>query len=64
MTPAVLVLRILAAFILPPVGIIGLKGVGCGTFALMFVLTLFFWFPGQIAAIILIVKEYSTSSGT
>jgi uncharacterized membrane protein YqaE (UPF0057 family) len=62
MSPAELVLRILLALVLPPLGVIGLKDVGCGTFALMCVLTLFFWVPGQIAAIVLIVKEYSSSS--
>ena len=58
MSPAELVLRILLALVLPPLGVIGLKDVGCGTFALMCVLTLFFWVPGQIVAIFLIVKEY------
>ena len=59
MSPAELVLRVLLALLLPPVGIIGLNNVGCGTLILMCTLTLCFWVPGQIVAIFLIAKEYS-----
>lgn len=53
-----LIVRILLALILPPLGIIGLRGVGCGTFLLLTLLTLCFWVPGQVVAIIMIAKEY------
>ena len=61
MSPAELILRIIIALILPPLGIIGLKDVGCGTFLLLSVLTLLFWLPGQIVAIFMILKDYNTS---
>ena len=64
MSPAELVLRILLASLLPPVSVIGLKDVGCGTFILMCILTLFFWVPGLIAACTLIVSEYSRNSSS
>lgn len=60
MSPVELVFRILLAIILPPVALMGLKNVGCGTLVLMCVLTLFFWLPGQIAALVLVIKEYTT----
>ena len=62
MSPAELVLRILLALLLPPLGVIGLDRVGCGTLILMCILTLLFWIPGQIVAIILILKEYSCTN--
>ena len=58
MTPLELVFRILLALLLPPLGVIGLDKIGCGTLGVMCILTLFFWVPGQIVAIFLIVKEY------
>lgn len=61
MSPAELVLRVLLSLVLPPVGVIGLQGVGCGTLILMCILTLFFWVPGVCVAIFLVVKEYSAS---
>ncbi|MBR2374122.1 MAG: YqaE/Pmp3 family membrane protein [Lentisphaeria bacterium] len=62
MSPAELIFRIILALLLPPLGIIGLKDVGCGTFALMVLLTCLFWVPGQITAIFLIVKEYGSNT--
>ena len=53
-----LILRIVLALLLPPLGIIGLPNVGCGTFLLLVLLTIFFWVPGQVVAIIMIAKEY------
>lgn len=61
MSPAELVFRIILALLCPPIGIIGLNGVGCGTFLLLILLTILGWVPGQIVAIILIVKEYASS---
>jgi uncharacterized membrane protein YqaE (UPF0057 family) len=63
MSPAELVFRIILALLLPPLGIIGLPGVGCGTLLLLILLTCLVWVPGQIVAIVLIVKEYTTPSG-
>ena len=59
MSACELVFRILLALILPPLGVIGLPGIGCGTLILLAILTLFFWVPGQIVAIILVAKEYT-----
>ena len=59
MSACELVFRILLAMILPPLGVIGLPGVGCGTLILLAILTLLFWIPGEIVAIILIAQEYS-----
>ena len=50
-------IRILLALICPPLGVIGLKNVGCGTFILLIILTCCFWVPGQIVAIVLIVQN-------
>ena len=38
MSPAELVFRIILALLLPPLGAIGLPGVGCGTLLLLFLL--------------------------
>ena len=59
MSPFELILRIILALFFPPLGIIGLRNVGCGTLLLLLLLTLCFWVPGQIVAIVLIVREYS-----
>ena len=59
MTPSALIIRILLALICPPLGIIGLENVGCGTLLLLLLLTLLFFVPGQIVAIYLIVQEYT-----
>lgn len=60
MSPFELIFRIILALFFPPLGIIGLRNVGCGTLLLLLLLTLcFFWVPGQIVAIVLIVREYS-----
>lgn len=59
MSPGELIFRIILAIILPPLAILGLRNVGCGTFALMCLLTLFCFLPGQIAALVLVIKEYS-----
>ena len=58
MKPSELIVRIILALLLPPLGVIGLRDVGCGTFLLLSLLTLLFWVPGQVVAIILIAKEY------
>ena len=54
-----LIFRILLALILPPLGVIGLPGVGCGALLLLTLLTILFWLPGQIVAIVLIVSDYN-----
>lgn len=59
MSPSELIFRIILALIFPPLGIIGLRNVGCGTLLLLLILTCFFFLPGQIAAIVLIVQEYN-----
>ena len=53
-----LIIRIVLALLFPPLGVIGLRNVGCGTFLLLVLLTAFFWVPGQVVAIIMIAKEY------
>ena len=58
MSPGEMVFRIILALICPPLGAIGLRGVGCGTLLLLVLLTLIGFVPGLIAAIVLIVKEY------
>ena len=62
MSPAELVFRIILALLLPPLGAIGLPGVGCGTLLLLILLSFLGWVPGQVVAIILIVKEYAAPS--
>ena len=59
MTPGELIIRILLGLLCPPLGIIGMRRVGCGTLLLMCLLTLCFFLPGQIVALLLIVHEYS-----
>ena len=54
-----LICRIILALIFPPLGLIALPRHGCGTFLL--VLTLLFYVPGQIAAIIIIASDYSNT---
>ena len=63
MSPAELVFRIILALLCPPLGVIGLPGVGCGTRLLLILLTCLGFVPGQIVAIVLIAKEYATPSG-
>lgn len=58
MSPAELIFRIILALIFPPLAVLGLRDVGCGTLLLLFILTLCVWVPGQVAAIVLVVKEY------
>ena len=58
MQPSELIVRVLLALLLPPLGVIGLPGVRSGTFLLLLLLTCFFWVPGQVVAIIMIAKEY------
>lgn len=62
MSPGELVFRIILALICPPISVLGLLGVGCGTFLLLVLLTLIGYLPGQIVAIVLIVKEYGDRS--
>lgn len=62
MTPSELIFRIILALLFPPFGIIGLRNVGCGTLLLLFLLTLLFFVPGQIVAIVLIVQEYNRTN--
>ena len=59
MGPLELIVRVLLALFFPPLGIIGLKGVGCGTLLLVLLLTMLGVLPGQIVAIIMIAGEYS-----
>ena len=58
MTPGELILRVLLGLLCPPLGIIGMRDVGCGTLLLMCLLTLCFFVPGQVVAIFLVVREY------
>ena len=60
MAPAELIIRILLAVFLPPLSVIGLKGVGLGTIILMIILTCLAWLPGQIAAFILLFRDYNS----
>lgn len=62
MSPGELVFRIILALICPPISVLGLQGVGCGTLLLLVLLTLIGYLPGQIVAIVLIVKEYGDRS--
>ena len=50
--------RVLLALFFPPLGILGLRDVGCCALLLVFLLTVFFWVPGQIVAIIMIAGDY------
>lgn len=62
MSPGELVFRIILALICPPISVLGLQGVGCGTLLLLVLLTLIGYLPGQIVAIVLIVNEYGNRS--
>ena len=55
-----LIVRVLLALLVPPLGILGLKNAGCGTLLLVTLLMLFFWVPGQIVAIIIIAGAYNS----
>lgn len=59
MTPSELILRIILALIFPPLGIIGMRNVGCGTLLLLLLLTCLFYVPGIVVAIFLILQEYN-----
>ncbi len=61
MSPGEFVFRVILALIFPPLGVIGLNKVGCGTILLLLLLTLLGYFPGVIVAIVLLIKEYSDS---
>ena len=61
MAPAELIVRILLALFLPPLSVIGLKGVGLGTIILMIILTCLAWVPGQIAAFFLLFRDYNSN---
>ena len=54
-----LIVRVALALFFPPLGIIGLDGVGCGTLLLVLLLTVLGVLPGQIVAIIMIAGEYN-----
>ena len=56
-----LIVRIILALIVPPLGLIALPRHGCGTFLLVLLLTLLFYVPGQIAAIVIIAADYSNT---
>ena len=56
-----LICRIVLALIFPPLGLIALPKHGCGTFLLVLLLTLLFYVPGQIAAIVIIAADYSNT---
>ena len=56
-----LICRIILALIFPPLGLIALPHHGCGTFLLVLLLTLLFYVPGQVAAIVIIASDYSNS---
>ena len=48
------VLRVILAIIFPPLAVIGR---GCGSFIIVFILTLLGWIPGVIAALIINQKS-------
>lgn len=56
-----LIVRIVLALIFPPLGLIALPRHGCGTFLLVLLLTLCFYVPGQIVAIVIIASDFSES---
>lgn len=47
-------LRALLAIIFPPLSVIDK---GCGSFLIVFILTLFGWIPGVIAALVILNKN-------
>lgn len=51
--------RVALALFFPPLGILGLKDVTCGSLLLVLLLTMLGLLPGQIVAIIMIAGEYS-----
>lgn len=59
MTPSELIFRIILAVLFPPLGILGMRNVGCGTLLLLLILTCLVYIPGLIAAIFLIMQEYN-----
>ena len=59
MSPSELIFRIILAVLFPPLGIIGMRNVGCGTLLLLLILTLLVYVPGLVAAIFLIMQEYN-----
>lgn len=48
------VLRVILAIIFPPLAVIDR---GCGSFLIVFILTLLGWIPGVIAALIILNKN-------
>lgn len=48
------VLRVILAIIFPPLAVIDR---GCGSFLIVFILTLLGWIPGVIAALIILNKK-------
>lgn len=46
--------RAILAIIFPPLAVVDK---GCGSFIIVFILTLFGWIPGVIAALIILNKE-------
>ena len=46
--------RAILAIIFPPLAVVDK---GCGSFVIVFILTLFGWIPGVIAALIILNKE-------
>ena len=59
MSPSELIFRIILAVLFPPLGIIGMRNMGCGTLLLLLILTLLVYVPGLVAAIFLIMQEYN-----
>ena len=47
-------LQVLLVLIFPPLAVVDR---GCGSFSLVFILTLFGWIPGVIAALIILNKN-------
>ncbi len=47
-------LRAIIAILFPPLAVVDK---GCGSFLIVFILTLFGWIPGVIAALIIVNKE-------
>ena len=62
MSPGEFVFRVILALICPPISVLGLNNVGCGTVLLLLLLTFLGFLPGLIVAIVLLVKEYSDSN--
>ena len=47
-------MRAIIAILFPPLAVVDK---GCGSFLIVFILTLFGWIPGVIAALIIVNKE-------